>query len=167
MFRGVSEVLCVASRHSSFSFSVRPDRKQLVQILGFDHIVLTVTDIEASSRFYARVLGMQVVTFAGGRRALAFGQQKVNLHQRGKEFEPKASAPTPGSADLCFIAATPIETVIAHLQECGIAVLEGPVPRTGVTGPITSVYFRDPDSTLIEVANYIDRSRTQVNLSAI
>ncbi|MFO1317309.1 MAG: VOC family protein [Burkholderiales bacterium] len=125
-----------------------------MQILRFDHIVLTVADIEASCRFYERVLGMQVVTFAGGRKALAFGQQKINLHQRGKEFEPKAHAPTPGSADLCFVAAAPITAVLAHLRECGVAVLEGPVARTGAVGPITSVYFRDPDNNLIEVANY-------------
>jgi catechol 2,3-dioxygenase-like lactoylglutathione lyase family enzyme len=125
-----------------------------VQILRFDHIVLTVEDIEATCRFYERVLGMQVVTFAGGRKALAFGQQQINLHQRGKEFEPKAHAPTPGSADLCFIAATPIGELLAHLKECGVLVLEGPVARTGAVGPITSVYFRDPDNNLIEVANY-------------
>jgi catechol 2,3-dioxygenase-like lactoylglutathione lyase family enzyme len=124
-----------------------------VQILRFDHIVLTVEDIEASCRFYERVLGMQVVTFAGGRKALAFGQQKINLHQRGAEFEPKARAPKPGSADLCFIAATPINDVLAHLKECGVPVLEGPVARTGAVGPILSVYFRDPDNNLIEVAN--------------
>lgn len=124
-----------------------------MQILRFDHIVLTVEDIEASCRFYERVLGMQVVTFAGGRKALAFGQQKINLHQRGAEFEPKARAPKPGSADLCFIAATPINDVLAHLKECGVPVLEGPVARTGAVGPILSVYFRDPDNNLIEVAN--------------
>jgi len=125
-----------------------------VQILRFDHIVLTVADIGLSCRFYERVLGMQVVTFAGGRKALAFGEQKINLHQRGKEFEPKAHAPTPGSADLCFITATPVTDVLVHLKACGVAVLEGPVARTGAVGPITSVYFRDPDHNLIEVANY-------------
>ena len=125
-----------------------------MQILRFDHIVLTVADIELSCRFYERVLGMQVVTFAGGRKALAFGEQKINLHQRGKEFEPKAHAPTPGSADLCFITATPVADVLVHLRACGVAVLEGPVARTGAVGPITSVYFRDPDHNLIEVANY-------------
>jgi len=125
-----------------------------VQILRFDHIVLTVADIELSCRFYERVLGMRVVTFAGGRKALAFGEQKINLHQRGKEFEPKAHAPTPGSADLCFIAATPVADVLVHLESCGVAVLEGPVARTGAVGPITSVYFRDPDNNLIEVASY-------------
>ena len=125
-----------------------------MQILRFDHIVITVADIERSCRFYERVLGMQVVTFAGGRKALAFGEQKINLHQRGKEFEPKAHAPTPGSADLCFITATPITDVLVHLEACGVAVLEGPVARTGAVGPITSVYFRDPDHNLIEVASY-------------
>ena len=125
-----------------------------MQILRLDHIVLTVADIELSCRFYERVLGMRVVTFAGGRKALAFGEQKINLHQRGKEFEPKAHAPTPGSADLCFITATPVTDVLVHLKACGVAVLEGPVARTGAIGPITSVYFRDPDHNLIEVANY-------------
>ena len=125
-----------------------------MQILRLDHIVLTVADIELSCRFYEQVLGMRVVTFAGGRKALAFGEQKINLHQRGKEFEPKAHAPTPGSADLCFITATPVADVLVHLRACGVAVLEGPVARTGAVGPITSVYFRDPDHNLIEVANY-------------
>ncbi|HMW17309.1 MAG TPA: VOC family protein [Accumulibacter sp.] len=125
-----------------------------MQILRLDHLVLTVADIEATCSFYQRALDMQVVTFAGGRKALAFGQQKINLHQRGKEFEPKAHLPTPGSADLCFIAATPVEHVLAHLRQCKISVLEGPVARTGAIGPITSVYFRDPDNNLIEVSNY-------------
>lgn len=128
-----------------------------MQILRFDHIVLTVEDIDATCRFYETVLGMQTVTFAGGRKALAFGQQKINLHQRGREFEPKAHAPTPGSADLCLIAATPIAEVMAHLRACGVAILEGPVDRTGAVGPIVSVYFRDPDHNLIEVSNYRDR----------
>lgn len=125
-----------------------------MQVLRFDHIVLTVSDVDASCRFYEQVLGMRVVTFAGGRKALAFGEQKINLHQQGREFEPKARGPTPGSADLCFVASTPIRSVLAHLEHCGIDVLEGPVPRTGALGPITSVYFRDPDGNLLEVANY-------------
>jgi catechol 2,3-dioxygenase-like lactoylglutathione lyase family enzyme len=125
-----------------------------MQILRFDHIVLTVADIESTCRFYERVLGMRVVTFAGGRKALAFGQQKINVHQHGKEFEPRAQAPTPGSADLCLITDASIEKVVAHLEACGVTVIEGPVPRTGAIGPITSVYFRDPDNNLIEVANY-------------
>ena len=127
-----------------------------MQILRLDHIVLTVTDIEATCRFYQQVLGMEVVTFAGGRKALNFAQQKINLHQQGKEFEPKAYSPTPGSADMCLIAATPLSEVIDHLHLCGVPILEGPVARTGAIGPITSVYFRDPDNNLIEVANYGD-----------
>jgi catechol 2,3-dioxygenase-like lactoylglutathione lyase family enzyme len=125
-----------------------------MKLIRLDHIVLTVADLDATIAFYERVLGMQTITFAGGRKALAFGNQKINLHQRGREFEPKAHAPTPGSADICLIASTPIAEVLAHLERCQVPVLEGPVPRTGALGPITSVYFRDPDGNLIEVANY-------------
>ena len=119
-----------------------------------DHLVLTVGDLGTTSAFYARVLGMEPVTFTGGRRALVFGGQKINLHQAGREFEPKARNPTPGSADLCLITRTPLDKVVAHLKACAVAVEEGPVPRTGATGAINSVYFRDPDGNLIEVANY-------------
>ncbi len=125
-----------------------------MQIDSLDHLVLTVRDIDATCDFYARVLGMEAITFGAGRRALAFGNQKINLHQQGKEFEPKAERPTPGSADLCFITRVPVAEVIAHLQACNVQVLEGPVARTGARGPITSVYFRDPDLNLIEVSNY-------------
>jgi catechol 2,3-dioxygenase-like lactoylglutathione lyase family enzyme len=118
-----------------------------------DHLVLTVADVEASVAFYERVLGMRAVTFAGGRRALAFGAQKINLHPHGQEFEPKAARPTPGSADLCFLTEVPLDTVRAHLAARGVTVIEGPVRRTGASGPILSVYFRDPDGNLIEVAN--------------
>ena len=118
-----------------------------------DHLVFTVQDIEATCEFYSRVLGMQVVTFAGGRKALQFGNQKINLHEKGKEFEPKAQHPTPGSADLCFLTSLPIEQVMAHLQSCNIALLLGPVERTGATKPLMSVYFRDPDGNLLEVSN--------------
>ncbi|MCJ7776006.1 MAG: VOC family protein [Desulfobulbaceae bacterium] len=115
---------------------------------------MTVKDIEATCSFYARVLGMNVTTFDGSRKALSFGVQKINLHQYGKEFDPKAKAPTPGSADLCFVTSVPIRDVITHLASCGINLLEGPVHRTGARGPIVSVYFRDPDCNLIEVSNY-------------
>ena len=118
-----------------------------------DHLVLTVADLDVTTDFYTRVLGMQPVTFGEGRKALAFGRQKINLHQAGREFEPKAERPTPGSADLCFIVATPLEAVIAHLEQQGVAILEGPVQRTGATGPIRSVYLRDPDLNLIELSN--------------
>jgi catechol 2,3-dioxygenase-like lactoylglutathione lyase family enzyme len=118
-----------------------------------DHLVMTVTDIETTCTFYARVMGMQVVTFGQGRKALVFGQQKINLHERGKEFEPKAIVPTAGSADLCFITSTPISEVIQHLATEQIKIILGPVERTGATGQLKSVYFRDPDGNLIEVSN--------------
>ncbi|HJW50453.1 MAG TPA: VOC family protein [Burkholderiaceae bacterium] len=125
-----------------------------MRIDRLDHLVLTVRDVDATCSFYVRVLGMQVVTFGEARKALAFGRQKINLHQAGREFEPKAALPTPGSADLCLITDVPLDEAIAHLTTCGVAVVEGPVMRTGATGPIRSVYFRDPDGNLIEVSNY-------------
>lgn len=119
-----------------------------------DHIVLTVHDLERTIAFYSRVLGMEPVTFAGGRRGLAFGRQKLNLHQAGREFEPKALAPAPGAIDICFISETPLAEVIARLKAEGVVVIEGPVDKTGALGPMKSVYFRDPDGNLIEVSNY-------------
>jgi len=119
-----------------------------------DHLVLTVADTEATCAFYSRVLGMETVVFAGGRTALAFGRQKINLHPAGNEYEPKAKTALPGTGDLCFITETPLDDVIAHLQDCGVDIIEGPTAKTGATGPITSVYFRDPDGNLIEVSTY-------------
>lgn len=124
-----------------------------MKIDRLDHLVLTVRDIETTCAFYARVLGMQVITFGEGRKALVFGHQKINLHTEGKEFEPKAARPTPGSADLCLLTSHPLSEVVAHLQVCGVTLLEDPTLRTGATGPIRSVYFRDPDGNLIELAN--------------
>ena len=124
-----------------------------MQIDHLDHLVLTVQDIERTCEFYARALGMQVVTFGEGRKALHFGNQKINLHQKGKEFDPKAQHPTPGSADLCFLTSIPIEHVIAHLQTCNVSLLLGPVERTGATKSLLSIYFRDPDGNLLEVSN--------------
>lgn len=121
-----------------------------------DHLVLTVSDISVTCDFYSRVLRMSVVTFGAGRKALTFGIQKINLHQVGKELEPKAARPTPGSADLCLISTMPISAMVNHLRECSVPILEGPVARTGATGPIMSVYFRDPDSNLIEVSTYAE-----------
>ena len=120
-----------------------------------DHIVFTVADVAATCAFYEKVLGMKVETFGEGRKALCFRAQKINLHQYGKEFEPKAHAPAPGTQDICLITDVPINEVMAHLQQCGVAVEEGPVKRTGATGPINSAYFRDPDQNLIEVSNYL------------
>lgn len=124
-----------------------------MQINSLDHLVLTVKDLDATIDFYTRVLGMQVVTFGKGRKALAFGTQKINLHQLGNEFEPKAQRPTAGSADLCFLTDTPLTEVSAHLTACAVPILEGPVQRTGAMGAILSVYVRDPDFNLIEIAN--------------
>lgn len=125
-----------------------------MNIEAIDHIVLTVKDINATCVFYAKVLGMQITSFGSGRKALSFGTQKINLHQYGKEFEPKAKKPTPGSADLCFITEIPISDVIEHLSMNGVKILEGPIQRTGAAGTIKSVYFRDPDGNLVEVSNY-------------
>jgi catechol 2,3-dioxygenase-like lactoylglutathione lyase family enzyme len=124
-----------------------------MQIDHVDHLVLTVQDIQTTCEFYARVLGMQVVTTASGRKALHFGNQKINLHQKGKEIDPKAQHPTPGSADLCFLTSMPLEHVIAHLQSCHVSLLLGPVERTGATNSLVSLYFRDPDGNLLEIAN--------------
>jgi len=124
---------------------------------SLDHLVLTVRDIDVTLRFYESALGMQPVRFTakdGSQRvALGFGRQKINLHAQGREFEPKAATPMPGSADLCFLTAKPLKDVVAHLQAQGVAIVEGPVQRTGATGPILSVYIRDPDSNLIEISN--------------
>ncbi|MDM9619346.1 VOC family protein [Rhizobium sp. S96] len=125
----------------------------MITIDRLDHLVLTVADIDATCAFYARVLGMTIETFGEGRKALRFGNQKINLHQAGREFEPKARQPMSGSADLCFIASTLLEQVVVHLQAEGVVIEEGPVRRTGANGPIRSVYLRDPDGNLIEVSN--------------
>lgn len=127
-----------------------------VRIDRLDHLVLTVASIASTCEFYARVLGMEVSRFGEGRTALRFGRQKINLHEVGKEFVPRAGRATAGSGDLCLISAAPLDEVIAHLNGCGVAIIEGPVAKTGATGPIRSVYFRDPDDNLIEVSTYAD-----------
>ncbi|GLW06489.1 ring-cleaving dioxygenase [Microtetraspora sp. NBRC 13810] len=125
-----------------------------MRIERFDHLVLTVADVEATIGFYSRVLGMRPVTFDEGRRALLFGRSKINLHQAGREFEPKAAHPVPGSVDVCLISADPLVQVIAELVRHGVPIEEGPVRRTGALGPIDSVYLRDPDRNLIEISAY-------------
>ena len=120
-----------------------------------DHLVLTTVDEEASVHFYVGLLGMTLETFGPGRKAFRFGNQKINLHIRGKEFEPKAHLPVPGALDLCFIADRPLDEVIAHLRQKGAEILEGPVARTGATGPIRSIYLRDPDLNLIEISEQV------------
>ena len=125
-----------------------------MRIDRLDHLVLTVADLDATVDFYTRVLGMAAVTFGSGRTALSFGHSKINLHQAGHEFEPKAHRPVPGSADLCLITSDPLDQVISELTAQQVPIEEGPVERTGATGPILSVYFRDPDRNLIEVSTY-------------
>jgi catechol 2,3-dioxygenase-like lactoylglutathione lyase family enzyme len=117
-----------------------------------DHLVLTVADLDATLRFYGEGLGMRLETFGEGRKALHFGAQKINLHVLGKEFEPKAAHPTPGSADLCFLTDRPLAEIGGRLAALGHPVTLGPVARAGATGPITSIYARDPDGNLIEIA---------------
>ncbi|MGO4376673.1 VOC family protein [Pseudoduganella sp. RAF19] len=117
-----------------------------------DHLVLTTRDKERCVDFYTRLLGMQLETFGAGRMAFKFGSQKINLHEYGKEFLPKADVPTPGSLDLCFIASIPLDEVIERLNAAHVAIEEGPVMRTGANWPIRSIYLRDPDLNLIEIS---------------
>ena len=121
-------------------------------ITSLDHVVLTVRDRDATVRFYVDGLGMRLKEFDEGRQALHFGAQKINLHIAGREFEPKAALPTPGSADLCFLTDQPLTEVAKRLEELGHRIIEGPVERTGATGPLVSIYTRDPDGNLIEIA---------------
>lgn len=125
-----------------------------MKIKSLDHLVLTVADLDKTCQFYSKVLGMEVITFNGSRKTLRFGQQKINLHQKDHEFEPKAQAPTPGSADLCLIAETDLVEVIHELKQQQIPLEEGPIAKHGALGDITSVYLRDPDQNLIEISNY-------------
>ncbi len=126
----------------------------MIMIDRLDHLVLTVADIDRTCAFYSDNFGFEVVTFGEGRKALTFGVQKINLHQLGREFEPKAAHPTAGSADLCLITSTPLVEVAQHLHQASIKIEEGPVARTGATGPIMSLYIRDPDQNLIEISAY-------------
>ena len=126
-----------------------------MEVDRLDHLVLTVRDLDMTCRFYTDILGMDVVEFGEGRKALVFGNQKINLHEQGQEFDPHASRPTPGSADLCFLTSMPLASVFEDLQQKGVKILDGPVRRTGATGPILSLYIHDPDGNLIEVANPI------------
>jgi len=119
-----------------------------------DHVVFTVRDIAVTCDFYARALGVDTLTFGDGRRALQIDRCKINLHQVGHEFEPKAAQPRPGTQDICLISASPLVDVIGHLHDAGVEIIEGPGPRIGALGPMESVYLRDPDGNLIEVACY-------------
>ena len=125
-----------------------------MKIAHIDHLVLTVKDIGASCTFYNNVLGMQEVTFGHGRKAVVFGNQKINFHQQGRELEPKALRPTTGSGDLCFITTDPLSDVVRYIRDCGVEIVEGPIERTGALGSMMSIYIRDPDQNLIEIAAY-------------
>lgn len=129
----------------------------MISVNRIDHIVLTVKDIPNTINFYTKVMGMEKIVFGDNRVALEFGQHKINLHQLGHEFEPKAGNVQCGSADLCFIIDTPIAKATETLKALGINIIEGPVNRTGAKGPIVSLYFRDPDENLIEISNYIEQ----------
>jgi catechol 2,3-dioxygenase-like lactoylglutathione lyase family enzyme len=143
----------------------------VLTVQRIDHLVITCRSVKATIRFYTEVLGMREVTFGSGRKALAFGRQKINLHPMGQAagratpataaatteaVAAVAAQPTPGSADLCLIVTEPVDAVLAHLAACGIPVDQGPVMRTGALGPIQSVYIRDPDGNLIELGRYVD-----------
>ena len=130
-----------------------------MKVERLDHIVLTVKNAETSCAFYSTVLGMQEITFQGGRKAVAFGNQKINFHELGQEFDPRAKQPSPGSADLCFITRAAMAQIINHLEAFGVTIIEGPVERTGAMGSMTSVYIRDPDQNLIEIASYQNQNR--------
>jgi len=125
------------------------------QVNVLDHFVLTASDIDKTISFYTRYLGMTVEEFNGGRKALKFGKQKINLHQKGKEFEPKADKPTPGGLDLCFLTTCSVQEYAAFLDDEGVEIIEGPIERTGAQGPILSIYIRDPDNNLIEISEKI------------
>jgi catechol 2,3-dioxygenase-like lactoylglutathione lyase family enzyme len=125
-----------------------------MKIDSIDHVVFTVKDIEATCDFYSKVLGMKIVTFGQGRKALAFGSQKINLQQLGRESTLIAQKPTSGSADICFITSVPLAEVVTHLSSFGVKLIGGPIERDGARGLMMSVYFRDPDLNLVEVSNY-------------
>ena len=126
-----------------------------MKLVSLDHLVLTVADIGATVRFYEQVLGMEHQVSQEGRHALHFGEQKINLHPKDHPFEPKASLPTPGSADLCFLTPWPVNDLLGHLEQNGISPELGPVPRTGARSRLLSVYLRDPDGNLIEISNEV------------
>ena len=130
----------------------------MIQIESLDHLVLTVADLQRSIDFYTQILGMQEITFGNNRNALLFGKQKINLHLKGKEIEPKAAAATCGSADLCLLTSTDLNDVIQHLQRQQIEIPDGIVQRTGAVGQIESVYLRDPDGNLLEISRYLSAS---------
>ena len=126
-----------------------------ISVASLDHLVLYCADVDATIAFYVRVLGMDAVTFGGGRHALTFGAQKINLHKSGNEFVPHAHNPARGAGDFCLLTNVPLDDVIAHLEALSVAIVEGPVAKTGAMGPLRSVYVRDPDGNLVEISNQV------------
>ena len=124
-----------------------------MRVLRIDHVVLTVADLGRTIAFYERVLGMTAISFGEGRRGVAFGDQKLNLHQAGQEFEPRALRPAPGAIDMCFTTDVPLDEVAAHLRSESVVIEHGPVDKVGARSALRSLYFRDPDGNLIEVSN--------------
>ena len=158
---GIIHSAKIKAGYSDVTFFAEPNRykkkdlsEKRISIENIDHIVLTVMDVQRTCEFYTKALGMNIVEFENGRKALTFGKQKFNLHEYGKEIEPKAENPAPGTTDICLITETPIPTLINHINKLGIEIIEGPVERTGARGEIESIYFRDPDGNLIEVSKY-------------
>ena len=127
-----------------------------MKINSFDHIVITVRNLDETIAFYTKVLGMKEITFSAGRKALAFGAQKINLHKTVDDISPRAQNPLPGSADLCFVTDTPMEQVMAHFLSCGVTPVKGPTTKTGAISSLLSAYIYDPDGNLIEIANRIE-----------
>ena len=125
-----------------------------MEVDRFDHVVFAVRDVDRTCAFFARVLGMEKITFDGGRVALGFGRHKINLHQAGREYQPRAAQALPGTQDLCFITRVPLAEAMAHARACGVGVELGPVRKSGALGEMQSFYFRDPDGNLVEVSNY-------------
>ena len=159
--KGTIHSATIKAGYSDVTFFAEPSRykkkkssSRSISIENIDHIVLTVKDIQRTCKFYIEALGMNVIEFGNGRKALKFGKQKINLHEYGKEFEPKAVSAAPGTTDICLITDTPISIFISHLEKKGIDIIDGPVERTGAKGKIESIYFRDPDGNLVEVSNY-------------
>ena len=125
----------------------------ILQIDHIDHVVMTVENVDTTIKWYLRVLGIKSAVFGEGRKALLLNKQKINLHQKGAEFDPKALHPTPGSMDICLISITPLANVMEHFKKQRVAIEKGPIKRNGATGLITSVYIRDPDKNLLEISN--------------
>lgn len=123
--------------------------------MRIDHVVLTVGSIETTCDFYSKALGLEVVTFDGDRRSIQIGEQKLNLHKAGHEFEPTSRRPTPGSGDICLVTDEPLQQVLDRLARVGVPIELGPVERTGAIGQLSSIYIRDPDGNLVEIANQL------------